>query len=255
MEGPWVTLVAKTAKADEKTIKFDWSDPANSNQSFGPLPSCRNAAAVLGIGGPYMDGYDNDGDQAIDDYLASSNATAKDAGTFAAGRFGGPELRVAGHINPNTATTETLRALEKGLGLMQNTLVNAITNKRKAGIPIKSVADLQGLINIDTGDSRSGCHRGKQHSRQGRRRLQRHLHHLHDAKRHVLDLRNGPVHRSAGDGAGDVDGGPQAGRQEDAAVLVPGGSVAVAGVSAVRPRRRRNDNFTRPRILNIQWMD
>ena len=115
---PWVTRVAKAAPnaaaltADiEANFKFNWKD---SVLPGGTNVSRLNAANVLAIGGPWQDNIDNDGD-------GINKMDSKDLGTGNVqaeyGRFAGPELRVAGKINLNTATTLTLQAMESGLGI------------------------------------------------------------------------------------------------------------------------------------------
>ncbi|MGB2938192.1 MAG: hypothetical protein WBD05_08365, partial [Phycisphaerae bacterium] len=76
----------------EADIRFNWA-------------RYPRAADVLCVQGPWIDGFDNDGDGKTD---------LDDEGTFDAGRFAGPEFRVAGKINLNTATSSTLAALPGG---------------------------------------------------------------------------------------------------------------------------------------------
>ncbi|HUU91060.1 MAG TPA: hypothetical protein VM238_07605 [Phycisphaerae bacterium] len=99
---PWALRVEDhlaadgTASADEeKQIKFDWT-------------AFPRAANVLSAGGPWVDGLDNDWDGKTD---------AADKGLNNATEAGAPEFRVAGKINLNTATTETLNALGAGVGV------------------------------------------------------------------------------------------------------------------------------------------
>ena len=68
-----------------------------ANVAAGTGTAAAYAANVLSVGGPWNDGLDNDGDGETD--LSDT------------GLSGGPEFRVAGKINLNTAVTETLSAL------------------------------------------------------------------------------------------------------------------------------------------------
>ncbi len=136
---PWVTRVARAAKRieeqdldpidEEKKLKFDWNDtnlPTPGNHSR------MNAANVFCVGGPWLDKLDNDGDGSVDDIEHDPappgwnqdpppdrglSPGQRAGGEEGVGRFGGPELRVAGKINLHTATEDTLRALAKGVGL------------------------------------------------------------------------------------------------------------------------------------------
>jgi len=119
---PWVTRVAEKAgltgqallEAEER-LKFNWNDtnlPTPGNYSR------MNAANVFCVGGPWLDELDNDGDGCADEDGTTAFPTADEGigpedANDDKGRFGGPELRVAGKINLNTATDETLRALAK----------------------------------------------------------------------------------------------------------------------------------------------
>jgi hypothetical protein len=139
---PWVPRVAKASAADaeadaEKNFKFDWADDSPYLDT-GYHRS--NAANVFAAVCPWSDGIDNDGDGLTDSDTSCLNP---DEGSYdlakikSLGRFGGPELRVAGKINLNTATDETLTALAGGVGV--GTLTSAVKTLRAAG-PIKSVA-------------------------------------------------------------------------------------------------------------------
>ncbi|HUU31407.1 MAG TPA: hypothetical protein VMY69_04830, partial [Phycisphaerae bacterium] len=135
---PWVPRVAKATAADaEKDFKFDWADEQDYNLA---LYHRANAANVFAAVCPWSDGIDNDGDGLTDSDTSCLNP---DEGSYdlakikSLGRFGGPELRVAGKINLNTATDETLTALAGGVGVL--TLPGAVKTLRNNG-PIKSVA-------------------------------------------------------------------------------------------------------------------
>jgi hypothetical protein len=91
----WVNRITETDPVPvESDLKFDWF-------------TYPRAANMLSVGGPWNDGLDNDGDGKTD---------LDDTGKPNAGRPGGPEFRVAGKINLNTATPDTLTALESGTG-------------------------------------------------------------------------------------------------------------------------------------------
>jgi hypothetical protein len=133
---PWIPRIAKSSGgADEYNYKFNWVDavaPGGTNVSRA------NAANVLTIGGPWKDTFDNDGDGLID---APADKGAIDAAGTDQGRFGGPELRVAGKVNLNTATAATLAAIETGTGVTglatQVTTLRAIVGSNPQ-VPIKS---------------------------------------------------------------------------------------------------------------------
>jgi hypothetical protein len=123
---PWVLKVTDST-AKEEELKFNWLTY--------PL-----AANILCVGGPWNDGLDNDGDGKPDFY---------DTGKPGAGQTGGPEFRVAGKININTAIDETLDAFGSGVGV--NGLKIAVRTLRGdtgAGgnvnptIPIRSPAEI-----------------------------------------------------------------------------------------------------------------
>ena len=136
---PWVTRVADKADltgqalltAEEK-LKFNWND-------VEPVPgtySRMNAANVFCVGGPWLDELDNDGDGCADEdgttafALADEGIGPEGANDDDKGRFGGPELRVAGKINLNTATEDTLRALAKTFDLPEAIMKDWVTTAR-----------------------------------------------------------------------------------------------------------------------------
>ncbi|HUU31562.1 MAG TPA: hypothetical protein VMY69_05615, partial [Phycisphaerae bacterium] len=102
---PWICTVSRTTLTQENNVKFDWMKDINGLDTPGAVAAAR-AANVLCVGGPWNDGLDNDGDTETD---------FTDKGTDT-GRPGGPEFRVAGKINLNTAIPETLTALASGVG-------------------------------------------------------------------------------------------------------------------------------------------
>jgi len=114
---PWVTRVA--AIADPKSeidIKFCWS--AAQPPTRVDTESRLNLANVVTVGGPWHDRLDNDGDGYTDDDGGDTGqgpdtGLSKQTRGGGGGKFGGPELRVAGKININTATRETLETLAK----------------------------------------------------------------------------------------------------------------------------------------------
>jgi len=169
---PWVPRVAKASPAVEKDLKFSWrfswrdDSPLNTYGDTNRM----NAANVFCVGGPWNDQLDNDGDGYTDyDGGPSDNKSkGKDQGVYASksgggpiggrgrggpggpggggaqegGRFGGPELRVAGKINVNTATRDTLKALETALGV--SGLENAVHTWREQhpDEPLRSPAQI-----------------------------------------------------------------------------------------------------------------
>ncbi len=170
---PWVPRVAKAGPGDEDEIKFCWRDDSTL-QHYGDT-NRMNAANIFCVGGPWNDVLDNDGDGAADadsdspdrGILQSSAGAvggptrlagrANDAAvaddlqltilafqpqpppTGGGGRFGGPEIRVAGQINVNTATRDTLQALGTAFGI--GNLDGAVLALRQNG-PILSPAQI-----------------------------------------------------------------------------------------------------------------
>jgi len=123
---PWICTVSQTPRSQESTVKFDWMKDID-NVVAGTGTAAAYAANVLSVGGPWNDGIDNDGDKQTD--LDDT------------GQPGGPELRVAGKINLNTALPETLTALTSGVGL------GSITTNR----PLKSPAQILGINSATPG--------------------------------------------------------------------------------------------------------
>ena len=103
---PWICIVCRTQRTQENNVKFDWMKNIDSLDVAGGTAAAY-AANVLSAGGPWNDVLDNDGDKKTD---------FDDTGRPAAGQTGGPECRVAGKINLNTATPDTLSALASGVG-------------------------------------------------------------------------------------------------------------------------------------------
>jgi len=134
---PWTNKVGRAtliaAGADgEALVKFNWKPQVASFTVGGTDPSL--AANVLCVGGPWNDGKDNDGDGYTDspywdvlhDWPAGTGSnfdcgcktwTKSGATLNNPGRFGGPELRVNGKINLNTATDYTLANMESSLNM------------------------------------------------------------------------------------------------------------------------------------------
>jgi hypothetical protein len=130
--------------------KFDW---LHSDSSGGlPLPNgtvyCAYAACVLTVGGPWYDGIDNDGDGYGDDL-----DVGKINGNVDKGRFGGPEMRVAGKINLNSATPSTLTALATGVGVDPTSLREAVKQAKGGTNGINAIKTPAAILNIaDTSD-------------------------------------------------------------------------------------------------------
>jgi hypothetical protein len=103
----WVLRITESGASDRQ-IKFDWR-------------AWPEAADFFCVGGPWADGIDNDGDGSTDD---------EDKGLIGEGqgRHAGPEVRVAGKVNINTATEDTLRSMLGGVNL--NVAPNAIMSQR-----------------------------------------------------------------------------------------------------------------------------
>jgi hypothetical protein len=140
---PWTTRVSKKqvtrtsglfpGVVSAPTINYldptKYSDPANFCIYY--------FANALCTGGSWSDGLDNDGDVAWDEFQPGGGLKL-DTGEKGYGQLFGPELRVAGKINLNTATQDTLKALEStdtdphsGVGVTG--LWEAVKTARKTG--------------------------------------------------------------------------------------------------------------------------
>ena len=120
---PWVTRV--TSAAGEASVKFDWL-------------TCPRAANLFCVGGPWADKIDNDGDGLTDD---------ADKGDSTARGHAGPEFRVPGKVNLNTARPETLDGLLSGVsipaGARAAVKAAILTPKSAAGLrPMESIAEV-----------------------------------------------------------------------------------------------------------------
>jgi hypothetical protein len=152
---PWVVKVAKLSdsagnESAERSLKWSW-DPIATPTTWPPAQPARiYAANVLSCGGPWLDNLDNDGDGCVDDN-GGKLVTVQDVGTEKGGRFGGPEMRVAGLVNLNTATPSLLDAMEKGLGL--SGLKSAVITLRTQKKPIFSPAQLISSLTVSSGET------------------------------------------------------------------------------------------------------
>ena len=127
---PWICTVSRTPRSQENNIKFDWMKDID-NVATDTGTAAARAANVLCVGGPWNDGLDNDGD---------GKADFDDTGKSGAGQPGGPEFRVAGKINLNTAIPETFTALASGVGAPG---LSGLTANR----PFKSPAQILKYLN------------------------------------------------------------------------------------------------------------
>jgi len=93
---PWICTVSRTPLSRESDVKFNWMENIIDLDTPGAVAAAR-AANIFCVGGPWNDDLDNDGDGKTD---LDDN-----------GLPGGPEFRIAGKINLNTAITEILTAL------------------------------------------------------------------------------------------------------------------------------------------------
>jgi hypothetical protein len=145
---PWTTRVSKKGlNPSNKTLKFPGVVPPDPNYMNPTLyftmtstsgytrPADFNLlyfANVLCTGGPWLDGLDNDNDGAKDEsLLTGAGGMPVDTGEKNNGQLFGPELRVAGKINLNTATRDTLKAVETGVGVTG--LWDAVKAARQTG--------------------------------------------------------------------------------------------------------------------------
>jgi hypothetical protein len=120
---PWILYVTGKIGGTETEDSFKWNWKHNSGGAEAAL-----AANALCVDSPWADEIDNDGD---------GDKDWDDDGKTGAGRFGGPETRVNGKINLNTATDETFEALGAGVGLSGSQL-KALCD----GGPLVSPADI-----------------------------------------------------------------------------------------------------------------
>jgi len=158
---PWVTRVAKKAGmagqallTEEEKLKFNWND----SEPTPGTPSRMNAANVFCVGGPWLDRLDNDGDgytdedgyagETADEGKGPDSSGAPGVSRDGKGRFGGPELRVAGKINLNTATDDTLRAMAETFDLQDDLLLNYVRLFRNQNRPIVTPAQIIAKVNF-----------------------------------------------------------------------------------------------------------
>ena len=143
---PWTNVVGYATRGTstsllggEQFIKFDWTATDSTGGLTKNASSARaNAPLGLTVGGPWNDGLDNDGDGTADD---GDKGILKSSGDQ--GRFAGPELRVAGQINLNTASTLAMNNLQSGVYI--SGLTSTVSAARNA--PILSPAAIPGMFN------------------------------------------------------------------------------------------------------------
>ena len=237
---PWVPRVAygKTvagAALTNKDVKFTWEEPTGvtteSDQARYSLATTFSrlfAANVLCVGGPWGDGIDNDGDGATDDRRPAGLTV--DTGETT-GRFGGPEIRVAGKINLNTATPAALEALETGVRLTARSLQTGVAAVRKKKPCPRFLTPAFVLEDQLPGvhrplDSRRRTLRSLRSRRAAPGGFQPHLQHGVRAQRHLLHLRHGAVRRRLRLSPQGGQRHPRAVRSPDAAILGPGRPLA-----------------------------
>jgi len=136
---PWVTTVAEAAgkpMIEQEKVKFNWNDNDPTPGTYSRM----NAANVFCVGGPWLDRLDNDGDGETDE--AADKGTGPHDNEPEQGRFGGPELRVAGKINLNTATEATLRALANSFDMPEELLWNYVKHFRSQNMPFVTPAQI-----------------------------------------------------------------------------------------------------------------
>ena len=151
---PWVTRVAEKAAQGgnlltvEEKLKFNWNDIEPTTPG---TYSRMNAANVFCVGGPWLDKIDNDGDGFTDD-----NGATPDKGTGPTqsdptdkGRFGGPELRVAGKVNLNTASEDTLTTLANSFDMPEDLLKGYVETFRTQKRPIITPSQIVRQSSVD----------------------------------------------------------------------------------------------------------
>ena len=130
---PWIVGIAKASTVGgnpDHLYKFNWwptTDTEKGTQEmFPPTVATYNsrllAANALSVGGPWLDKIDNDGDGFADEmkwnnWQVNGKDMLVDSGDDSHGRFGGPEMRVAGLVNLNTACNAALDAIGQGVGI------------------------------------------------------------------------------------------------------------------------------------------
>jgi hypothetical protein len=155
---PWITKVADqsskftgTNATDiefEKVVKWDWWPAADVTPYTLPLcdytttPPTRqyrryNGGNVFCVDSPWYDSFDNDGD-GVKDTMEDTGLNKDKDGDH--GRFCGKEIRVAGRININTATDQTLRALGASMssaGTTESTYTPIAANRTPSSTTVK----------------------------------------------------------------------------------------------------------------------
>jgi len=144
---PWIIRVANADSVGthaDRLHRFDWW-PASAPGEYFP-PTVANyksrllAANALSVGGPWLDRIDNDGDGFADEvkwtgWTVNGKDVDVDDGDVR-GRFGGPEMRVAGLVNLNTACNALLDAVGQGVGVADfKDKVNALRDPNSTGWP------------------------------------------------------------------------------------------------------------------------
>jgi len=246
---PWTTRVAAIADPkNEIDVKFCWKAATRPNTVKNE--SRFNLANVVTVGGPWHDRLDNDGDGYTDDD-GSDTGQGPDAGlskqerSGGGGKFGGPELRVAGKININTATPDTLNTLTATFQI--GGAFPAAVMAYRQNQPFFSPAQILTLPQLTcSGTDAKGF---VETSDLPYTRLSNILSVRSDTFSVYGTVQYGHVERSGN------SFGYQLVRSRRFWALVDR-SPALAYMPGKDPRSRTpSNNFVRPRVLNFQWMD
>lgn len=227
---PWIVTVSRTPRSAEANVKFDWMKDIGNLSASGTAAAY--AANVLSAGGPWVDELDNDGDGKTD---------AADKGLSNATEAGAPEFRVAGMINLNTATDETLDALGSGTGTGAAGLRNKVIALRGtpgSPTPIKSPAQ---ILQVLTGSGAGVEGRDEPFTRISNIATVRSDTFSIYGTVQVVDPASQPS--------------PRTGNIPDSGIVRSRRFWALVDRSPALAFPPTDSKFIRPRILNFQWLD
>jgi hypothetical protein len=279
---PWVPRVAQSMNEEEKYIKFAWH--AKTEGGAGGAGEVRRlrAASIFSAGGPWLDRIDNDGDGYADATLPGSGSggrgggragggmgsvsfTGRDTGqdffseqsggmtgTDRGGRFGGSEIRVAGKINLNTASSSVLKALGDSFGISG---LDQTVRQMRSTEPLKSAADIVNEQRLGGASAPSSLQTGEAKGPVERRDL------AYTLLSNIATVRSDTFSVYGTVQYIDVQSMYEAGRdvaRRRAAVRHSRRFWALVDRSpcaAHNPQSVGTGDFIRPRVLNFQWMD
>jgi hypothetical protein len=260
---PWTTrvskkLVTKTAGLFPGVVTAPTIDYMNPTKYSDPLNFCiYYFANALCTGGPWSDGLDNDRDGAWDEFQPGGGLNL-DTGEKGHGQLFGPELRVAGKINLNTATEDTLRALEStdtdpksGVGVTK--LWEAVKAARQTGRILTPAFLLDrnkaGSFNISPGSDTTGILLNPDGDEMGRREAFARISNIVTIRSDTFSI------------YGTVQYVDAAGfKRKNATSLAPFVKRtrrfwALVDRSPTAAYSPSDLHFIQPRVMNFQWMD